>query len=195
VPLGEGLEAARRHVESAGRTAVAIAGFELRIPKQLSREGFTAFNAPYVERLAAMGLTSDDGPVTTRTNVAPTVPGVAEPSVHAFTYTVPGRGRTAVAFRLSGAAETRTDGTATERLATIVDELDERMDELGVRWADATAASIYGPEGTMAAVDAGLLARVGAGGLRGLTWYPCHPPVEGIDYEIDAMGAGTELTL
>ena len=47
LPLGDGLDAARKQVESVGRPATALAAFELHIPKPLSPEDFEAFNAPY----------------------------------------------------------------------------------------------------------------------------------------------------
>lgn len=192
VTLYEGLEAARRHVEAAGRPATALAAFELRIPEPLSREGFAAFNAPYVERMAALGLRSGDDLVTARTNVAPTVAGVAEPSLYAFTYTVPGGGRAGTAFRLSGATETRRDGTPGERLRSIVEELEGRMAELGVSWDDATAVNVYAAAGGPAEDVVGSF---GPAALHGISWFPSRPPIRDFDFEIDARGVGTEVVL
>ena len=192
--LSEGLEAARRHVESAGRPAPALAGFELRIPEPLDREGFDAFNAPYVRRMTAMGLTSGNELVSARTNVSPMMPGIGEPAVYAFTYTVPGRGRPHPAFRLSGATETR-GGSPGDRLRSIVDVLEERMGELGVDWHDATAVNVYGAEGTAAGLEPDVLERLGPAGLHGLTWYPSLPPIRDFDFEIDVRGVGSELTI
>jgi hypothetical protein len=192
VPLWQGLEAAARHVEGAGRPVTAIAGFELRIRQPLRPEEFDGFNAPYAERLAAMGLTSASELVAARTNVAPVVPGVTEPCVHAFTYSVPDSRRQAPAFRLSGATETRRDGSDAEKLRSIVDELESRMAELGVSWADATAVSVYA--GASGALDA-VRDRFGTAGLHGLTWFPSHPPLVDFEFEIDAAGVGAEITL
>jgi hypothetical protein len=192
VPLHQGLEAAARHVRAAGRPVTAIGAFELRIPEPLGREEFDAFNAPYAERMAAMGLTSASELVAARTNVAPTTPGIEEPSLHAFTYTVPDRGRTAPAFRLSGATETRHDASGADKLRSIVEVLGGRLAELGVSWDDATAVSVYGEA-------SGVLWDVresfhGAS-LRGLTWFPSLPPLIDFEFEIDAAGVGTEITL
>jgi hypothetical protein len=194
VPLEQGLEAAARHVEAAGRPVQALGGFELRIPEPLSRQGFDSFNAPYVQRMAAMGLTSEGSMVTARTNVSPIVAGVAAASVHAFTYTVPGRGRSGPAFRLSGATETRRDGSAADRLRSIVDVLAGRMAELGVTWDDSTVIDVYGT-GAAAAALAEVLPSFGAAGLHGLTWMPSLPPISDFSFEIDARAAGTELVL
>lgn len=193
LPLETGLDAAAAHVRAAGRPVTALAGFELRIPEPLSRQGFDAFNQPYVQRMADMGLAADGALVTTRTNVAPTVPGVSEPSLHAFTYTVPGRGRGAKPFRLSGATES-VGGPPGDRLRSIVAELESRMAELGVGWEDTTSIAVYGTE-----VAAGALAEVlgafGPAGMLGLRWIPSRPPIADADFEIDAIGAGTELVL
>lgn len=192
LPLEPGLEAARRHVESAGRPVAALAAFELRIPEPLSPEGFAAFNAPYTERMAAMGLTSGGAWVTARTNVAPTTGGVSEPSLYAFTYTVPGRSRSGPAFRLSGATETRRDGSRADRLRSIVEELEPRLAELGVAWADSTAINLYGAS----AAPADDVARAfGPAALHGISWFPSRPPIVDFEFEIDARGVGTEVVI
>jgi hypothetical protein len=195
VPLEQGLQATARHVEAAGRPVTAIAAFELRIPEPLSGQGFDAFNAPYMQRMAAMGLTADGEMVTARTNVAPSIAGVTVASVYAFTYTVPGRGRAAPAFRLSGATESRRDGTPTDKLRSIVEELQGRMAELGVGWEDSTAINVYGPDAAAAGALPEVLPAFGAAGLHGLTWFPSRPPISDAEFEIDARGVGTEIVL
>jgi hypothetical protein len=192
VPLAEGLEAARRHVEATGRPVAALGAFELRIPAPLSGEGFAEFNKPYVERMTALGLVSDGELVTARTNVAPTLAGVAEPSLHAFTYTVAGRRRERAAFRLSGSTESNREGSGADRLLSIVATLEARMAELSVTWDDATDVAVYGA--SCAAVDS-VVPSCGTAGLRGLTWFPSHPPIVDFAYEIDAMGVGTEIVV
>ena len=188
-PLYEALDAASRIVEAAGRPRTALAGFELRLPGPLTAEGFAAFNGPYVERMTALGLSTAEGLVTTRTNVAPTVGGISEPSLLAFTYTVPSTAARGAAYRLSGATETRSDGTTAERLSSIVDVLDGHLAELGTTWDQATAITVYGEACDL---DAGTLARFGAAGLRGVRWYPSLPPIVGIGFEIDAHSVATE---
>ena len=192
LPLGDGLDAARRHVESAGRPATALAGFELRIPEPLSRADFDAFNAPYVERMANLGLRSGSEWVTARTNVAPTIAGVREPSLYAFAYTVPRGLRAGPAFRLSGATESRHEGSAADRLRSIVEELEARMVELGVSWDDATAINLYSATG--ARVDQ-VAAGINSAALRGLNWFPSLPPIRDFEFEIDARGMGTDIVL
>jgi hypothetical protein len=192
VALAAGLESARQHVESAGRPATALAAFELRIPEPLSREGFDAFNEPYVERMAALGLRNGDDWVTARTNVSPTTAPVWEPSLYAFTYTVPGGSRPLPAFRLSGATETRRDGSAADRLQSIVEALARPMGELGVSWEASTAINVYGATGAPADDVASAF---GQAALHGITWFPSVPPLRDFEFEIDARGVGTEIVI
>ena len=192
LPLEDGLKAARGHVESAGRPATALAAFELRIPKALSREDFNAFNAPYVERMAALGLKSGPEWVAARTNVAPTIPRATEPSLYAFSYTVPRGVRSGPAFRLSGATEARRHGSAADRLRSIIEELQDRMVEMGVSWEDATAVNVYGAVSAPIKEVAG---GVGSAPLHGLTWFPSLPPITDFEFEIDARAVGTEIVL
>ena len=160
------------------------------LPRQLSAEEFAAFNGPYVQRMTELGLTTGDGFVTTRTNVAPTVAGITEPALLAFTYTVPSAGAGGgTAWRLSGATETRKEGTSAERLSSIVDALSSKLEGLGAAWEQATAITVYGEACDL---DGPTLARFGAAGLRGVRWYPSLPPVAGASFEIDAHSVGTE---
>jgi hypothetical protein len=191
LPLEQGLNEARRHVDAAGRPTTAIGAFELRIPEPLTPAEFAAFNVPYVERLAAMGLTIDGQQPTARTNVAPIGSGVTEPSVFAFTYTVPASGRLAPAFRLSGAVPTTLEGSAVEQLRSVVRELDDRLEEFGVGWSDATAVALYGPPAAPAAVTE-LVQELGQA-LQGIVWFPSWPPVRGPQFEIDVRAVRTEL--
>src|SRR2546429_5146403 len=79
VPLAQGLLAAVREAARAGRPVLALAGFELRIPAPLTRQGFTAFNEGYVSRLRSMGLHVGALMPAARTNVAGLCPPAHEP--------------------------------------------------------------------------------------------------------------------
>ena len=192
LPLGQGLDAARRQVESAGRPATALAAFELRIPEPLSFDSFAAFNAPYVEQMSALGLKSGAECVTARTNVAPTIGGITEPSLYAFTYTVPRGFRAGPAFRLSGATEAENEGSPDDRMRSILEELGRRMSDLGVSWDDATAINVYGAVGSP--MD-DVVSEFGLAALNGLTWFPSLPPIRDFQFEVDVRGVGTEIVL
>jgi hypothetical protein len=193
-PLEEGLTAAQRHVESRGRPATAIAAFELRSPTPFTPDGFDAFNAQYVERLRMMGLIAEPDQPTARTNVAPTVVPVAEPSVYAFTYTVP-ESDAGPAFRMSGSAETRRTGPDDDKIRSIIEELSERMAELGVGWEMATAINLYASELPPAGMGEELARSFAEGSVHGVTWYPSLPPVQDLRFELDVRRVSQELLL
>lgn len=193
-PLEEGLTAAQRHVESRGRPVTAIAAFELRSPAQFTQEGFDAFNARYVERLRSVGVTAEPNQPTARTNVAPTVGTVAEPSVQAFTYTVPAPDAEP-AFRMSGSPEVRPDGSDADKVLSIIETLAARMAELGVSWEMATAINFYSSQLPPAGLEAELGRSFGEASLHGVTWYPSLPPVQGLRFELDVRRVSQELIL
>lgn len=192
--LEEGLTAAQRHVESRSRPVTAIAAFELRSPGQFTQEGFDAFNARYVERLSAVGLTAEPNQPTARTNVAPAVAGVAEPSVYAFTYTAP-EPDAGPAFRMSGSPEIRRTGPDDDKIRSIIETLSERMAELGVSWEMSTAINLYSSELPLAGMEEELARSFGEASLHGVTWYPSLPPVQNLRFELDARRVSQELVL
>jgi hypothetical protein len=193
LPLQRGLAAAAGHVSTAGRPIQSIGGFELRIPKPLSRADFDSFNQRYVESLKSLGLEVDGLLPAGRTNVAATVGAVSEPCLYAMSYTIPGR-RTRRAFVASGAPEEEGVDTAT-RLDSIMRVLSVRLGELGVSWDDATALQLYGVDDIQARVVDRLLRQAGGSAVHGIQWFPSLPPIEGLKLEIDVRSAGTELVL
>jgi len=130
--------------------------------------------------------------VTARTNVAPTIAGITEPSLYAFTYTVPRGLRAGPAFRLSGATETENEGSPDDRMRSILEELGRRMSDLGVTWDDATAINVYGAVGSP--MD-DVVSEFGLAALNGLTWFPSLPPIRDFQFEVDVRGVGTEIVL
>ena len=82
--LEQGYELVERHLQSQGRPMHALCGMHLRLPRQLSSEEFSAFNAPYVARLKAWDLIHQGLNPVSRTNVAPARNPPQEPSLHAF---------------------------------------------------------------------------------------------------------------
>jgi hypothetical protein len=192
-PLEAGLAAASRQVAAAGRPVHAIAGFELRIPKPLTKAAFDAFNERYVTSLRRLGLEVDGLMPAARTNVAAIVGGVSEPSLFAVSYTIVGH-RTRRAFVLSGAPEEEGAVTAA-RLDSIMRVLSARLDALGVSWHDATEIQMYGVEDFQGLVVEKVLKATGGAAVHGIRWFPSLPPIEGLKLEIDARSAGTELVI
>ena len=109
VPLERGWEVIESVLRQSGRPPQALCGMELRIPGQLTVEGFRAFNAPYVRQLDKWGLIFGELSAVSRTNVVPFLDAPAVPSVHAFSYAAPSdhKGTT---FCVSGTADIDPSG-------------------------------------------------------------------------------------
>ena len=193
IALTAGLTAAARQVAAAGRPVLAIAGFELRIPEPLTQAGFAHFNRDYVAQLKELGLQVDGLMPAARTNVAPVVGGVTEPSVYAVSYTVPTL-RAATAFVLAGAPE-EEPGDAATMLESIMRVLSLRLEEVSATWSDATAIQLYGVEDVQALVVEKVLKWTGQAAVHGIHWFPSWPPIVGLKLEIDVRSAGLELVL
>src|SRR5690349_9635481 len=88
LPLEQGIRSAAQYVATAGRPVESIAAFELRIPKPLTREDFETFNHRYVGLLHGIGLEVNGVIPAGRTNVAPTIGRISEPSVRAFSFAI-----------------------------------------------------------------------------------------------------------
>ncbi len=193
IPLEAGLAAAARHVVAAGREVLAMAGIELRIPRPFTRGGFDGFNRAYVASLKRLGLEVGGIMPAARTNVAPAAIGISEPTVYAFTYTIPNQ-RNRPAFLLSGVPETEGRNPA-EMLNSIMKVVSARLGELGASWDDATAIQLYGIDDFQDALVTNVLPRTGWGAVHGIQWFPSRTPIEGLKFEIDVRSAGTELVL
>jgi hypothetical protein len=184
LPLDAGLAAAARAVKAAGRPVLAIAGIELRIPEQLTDEAFAAFNSAYASRLSAIGLEVDEMVPAGRTNVVPLVGMVSEPSVHGFSYTLPGTGHRR-AFLISGIAHTT--------LEPILEGIAERMGSFDRSWDEVTAIQFYGAADVSGELVERVLRSAGLAASGGIRWFPALPPTRALALEIDVRSAGTEL--
>lgn len=195
LPMEQGYALVERHLAAAGRPMQALCGLQLRLPGQLSPEGFTAFNAPYVAQLERWGVVENRANPVSRTNVAPAEGAPAEPSLHAFTYTVPYDG-SARTFTMAGmvergpsgvvaaAGDTSPQGMA-QKLAYVTGAVSDRIAELGFGWGDATHVELYSGHDIPGALA--LLATKAAGAApRGVRWYYGRPPVFGLEIELEA---------
>lgn len=192
-PLHAGIDQAIRHVAAAGGPVLAIAGFELRIPEPFTRTGFGDFNRGYIEYLAKAGLEIDGRMPAARTNVAPEVNRPSEPSVYAFTYSIPSDGALK-RFLVSGAAEAQA-GEPGEMLDSIVGQLTKSLGRLGASWADATAIQLYGMEIGRELVVEHILRHAGGAAIHGVTWFPSRPPIDDLNLEVDVRSSGSDLVL
>ena len=91
MPLVRGFERVAEIIKARGRPLTAFCACELRSPAPFTDAGFRGFNEIYVETLAKWGIydaASKTNPVA-RSNVCPELDPPAEPSFHAFSFTVP----------------------------------------------------------------------------------------------------------
>jgi len=207
VPMAEGFERIERHLKQLGRPLTALAGCELRSPKPMSVAEFQAFNEHYQKTLHRWGCRSGELNAPARSNLAPITEIPAEASFFAFTYTVPEAGADGD-FLISGLPEIRADAPAAERsfggldvslkgLAAkarfVMDGLRARVDALGCRWVDVSAAGVYTVHDFRPVLE-DLFAELGISQI-GVALYPAWPPVTGFHFEVDVRRVRTELVV
>jgi len=209
VPLAAGFAAIEAHLTALGRPTTAFCQCELRSPAPFTEEGFVAFNRIYVGTLERWGIFANDRNPVARSNVCPAIDPPAEPSFHAFSYTVPARSGDRPTFVTAGCGEApegkpnyrdhivRRGDTSPEGLREkarfVLAEQERRMAALGFRWADATATHVYSVYDIHPLLATEILPR--GAGVGGLTWQYCRPPVVDLDYEMDCRGLVRELIL
>jgi len=202
LPLEQGYALVEGHLKSLGRPMQALCGMQLRLPRQLSAEEFSEFNAPYVVRLKAWDLIYKGLNPISRTNVSPALNAPREPSLHAFSYTV-ASDRNAATFTMSGMTE-RGPGTSVialgdvspkgmqRKLAHVMSAVTGRLAELGFDWHNATHVELYAAEEIPGAMAA--LAAKATGALpRGVRWHYGRPPVVGLEVELEARAVAREV--
>lgn len=209
VPLAQAFGAVEAHIKGIGRPLTAFAQCELRSPAPFTDQGFVDFNKHYVTTLERWGSYKDGVNPVARTNVCPMYNEPAEPSMLAFTYTVPvaaGRRRT---FMLSGGGDARGGGEPyrdriirlgdtspeglREKVVFVIDEMERRLRALGFGWQDAVSTQAYTVQNIGHLVGEELARR---GAIEtGLVWNYARPPVIGLDYEMDVRGTARELII
>ena len=209
IKLDDGYDVIERHLRAAGRPLNAVCGMELRIPKPLTPTGFNDFNGGYLKRLAAWDVHLDGNNPIARTNVAIEIAPVAEPVLFGFYYTVPSSTRSRT-FVLAGAGEVKsmrgTDleivagsdvSTAglTQKTKFIMDLLGERLGEMKMTWADATAINLYTVHDAHPVIASTILPAIGTAAHRGITWHYSRPPIIAMELEIDAHAVTHEIVI
>jgi len=195
LPLAQGYGLVERYLKERDRPIQALCGMQLRLPRQLDADGFTAFNIPYVAKLTEWGVVENRMNPVSRTNVAPAAAAPAEPSLHAFTYTIPYAG-SARTFTMSGMTERGPSGTIAaegdttpegmqRKLAYLIGAVTDRISELGFAWKDATHVELYSGADIPGAL-ASLAERAQGASPRGVRWYHGRPPVTLLEVELEA---------
>lgn len=212
LPLTEAFAAAEAHLKAIGRPATAFAQCELRSPAPFTDQGFYDFNKAYVGTLARWGIYKEGDPLmnpVARTNVCPEYDKPAEPSMFAFSYTVPAPDAKRGTFVLAGGGDAREGGPSyrdrivrlrdtspeglREKVSFVIAEMERRMKLLGFGWQDAITTEIYTVQNVGHLVGELLAARGAATG--GVVWNYTRPPIVDLEYEMDVRGAAREIVL
>jgi len=225
ITLSDGFSVIEDTLASANRPLAALAAIELRSPAPFTPQGFFEFNKLYVETLKAWGVYgggSDDNPVA-RTNVCPELDPPSEPSLYAFSFTVPttmermpGMGRRSSegakaaggpprTFVIAGSGEATGENIPYEQKTVRYGETSTEAMREKVRFVVAEIAR------RLAALDldwhnvtASQVYTVydfhpSMTGLdptllrHGLTWHYSRPPVDALAFELDCRATIREL--
>jgi hypothetical protein len=206
LPLAEGFRVVEAQVRGMGRPLTAFCACELRSPAPFTEEGFTAFNRVYVGTLERWGLYRGGLNPVARSNVCPAVSPPSEPSLHAFSYTVPAEDDIVASFVVAAAAGAggmggyrdhivRRGGTRPRACSSALGARRDGAPDgaLGFAWRDTTATQLYTVHDVHPFLADEIVRRGAAAG--GLTWHFCRPPVVELDYEMDVRGVARELVL
>lgn len=207
VPWRDGFALIDHHLRDAQRPRAALCAIALRSPKPFTFEGFAEFNAGYRAVLETWGLLVDGANPIARTNVAPLVTAPAEPSLYGFAYTVPGAAPRPT-FVVAGSGEVIelaaerivrrgeiSPDAIREKAAFVMGVMQHRLRGLGADWGDVTAIDVYTPHPIEPFVRDVLLGVAGPAAIHGVRWYPSHPPIIGLEYEMDMRGVARELVV
>jgi hypothetical protein len=207
VPLAQGFERVAAIIKARGRPLTAFCACELRSPAPFTDAGFKGFNELYCETLAKWGIydpASKVNPVA-RSNVCPEIQPPAEPSFHAFSFTVAAEIKRPT-FVVAGSGEAREGGAVyrertvrygetspeamREKAIFVLGEMERRLGLLGFTWNTTTASQVYTVHDPHPFLGDEIVRRGAA--RNGLTWHFCRPPVQGLEYEMDCRGVAAE---
>jgi hypothetical protein len=88
--------------------------------------------------------------------------------------------------------DTSADGM-TAKAGYVVKAIARRLGGLGVGWADVTTTSLYTVAPVDAILGAAVLDAIGSAARHGLRWCHARPPIDELDFEMDARGVRREL--
>lgn len=211
VPWRDGFALIERRLIDVDRPRAALCAIELRSPAPFSFEGFGEFNRGYRAVLEAWGLLVLGHNPIARTNVAPVVRPPAEALLYGFSYTARSQlSGLPATFVVAGAGELRpgpmsaqaivrrgetsTDALA-EKAAFVMVEQARRLAGLGATWDDVTAVTVYTPHPIHAFLPSVLLEVMGPAARHGVQWVLSHPPIAGLEYEMDMRGVRQDIRL
>jgi hypothetical protein len=204
-PLAAGFARIEEIIRAAGRPLTAFCACELRSPAPFTEEGFRAFNEIYADTLKKWSVMTGDTNPAARSNVCPEIDPPAEPSFHAFCYTVAASAAPPT-FAVAGSGEARegmgnyrdhtvrfgeiSPDAIREKAVYVLGEMERRLSALGFSWKDTTATQVYTVH-DLHPFLADEIVRRGAA-HSGLTWHFNRPPVRHLEYEMDCRGVAQE---
>jgi hypothetical protein len=172
------------------------------------QQGFRAFNETYVTTLREWGVFDGHVNPVARSNVCPEIDPPAEPSFHAFAFTVTAphavpsfviagsgeapEGRDSYAAHIVRRGETGPEAMR-DKARFVLGEMERRLAALGFGWTDTTATQVYTVR-DLHPFLADEIVRRGAA-RAGLIWHLCRPPVRELEFEMDCRGIATEQVI
>lgn len=204
VPLDRAWQVIEATLKDAGRPREALCGMELRIPRQLTFDGFRSFNAPYIEQLRQWNLVFGEYSAVSRTNVAPAFPP-SVPSVHAFSYAAKSQAR-ATTFCVSGTADIDPNGKIIaqgdlspegmrQKLQYVIGVITDRLGRLGLSWEDATHTDLCLAHDIGDLLETLVMPGLQGAGSRGLRMHLARPPIIDAEIELETRGVRRELVI
>ena len=213
VPYRQGFDLIADHLAAVGRPRQALCAMELRSPTPFTFAGFNAFNQGYQDILADWQLHVGEQNPIARTNIAPEVNPPAEPSLYAFSYTIPSEATNSTrppTFVVAGAGDVqdgtlspeliiRPDDTSTdalrEKAAYVMSVMQARLAGLQVDSAQLTAIDIYTIHPLQPFLATEILTPLGPATDHGVRWFYSRPPIIGLEFEMDMRGVRREIRL
>jgi len=208
VPLEHGFAFAERMIRDAGRPLAAFCACELRSPAPFTEEGFRAFNEIYAGTLRRWGVMQAGANPVARSNVCPEIAPPAEPSFHAFCFTVAARAPMPT-FVVAGSGEAlegkanyrdhtvrfgeTSPAAIAEKARFVLGEMERRLALLGFGWRDTTATQVYTVHDLHPLLPDEIMRRGAA--RAGLTWHYARPPLRELEYEMDCRAILSEQVL
>ena len=194
VPYHCGFDLVNKHLTSLGRPRYALCAIELRSSEPFSFEGFEEFNQGYQNLLAEWGLLLNGYNPVARTHIAPVFGAPAEPSLYAFSYTVPLKKRHSFpTFVLSGGGEMgkgkrspetiirygeTTNEALKEKASRVMELMQLRLAGLKLTWPDVTVIDIYTVHPVCHFLPELILKSVDKAAVHGVRWFYGRPPIK-----------------
>ena len=204
VPMAEGFRKISKFLALQNRPKTALCAAELRSPKPFDFDGFAEFNKQYVSVLEQWRLYRNAKNPVARSNLAPDADPPAEPSFHAFCYTVPSD-RTGT-FVVAGSGEWPEGGRFPEDIVArgdhsaagmkrkcdwVLDTMEYRMKRLGTGWKHATVTQVYAVHDIQRLIPR-IQQRIQPSTI---TRHYYRPPIAELEFEMDVRGVSRERVI